>query len=245
MIAPTFESLGLSLARTANLVSDWLDTGGPVVWLLAALGTLALAIVLLKWWQFAAARLSREPAVDRALEHWCRRDAESALNSLRDVRSPRARIVLVAIDGLHRQAPEALVREETERVARAEISALGSCLRTLGFIGNVSPLIGLLGTVIGMISAFRAIEAAGSQVDPALLSGGIWIALLTTAAGLVVAIPVSFLHGLFERRLDRFALSVSDAVTRVFTAPLHRSDTDAEASRVERASGKTSLSRVA
>ena len=245
MNAPILDSMSLSLGQALSLVRGWLDTDGPVAWLLAALGTLALAIVLLKWWQFAAARLAHEPKVNRALQLWCRGDAEPALKTLQDLRSPRARIVLAAMLGLHRRAPEALVREETERVARARISALSRYLRTLGFIGNVSPLIGLLGTVIGMISAFQAIEAAGSQVDPALLSGGIWTALLTTAAGLVVAIPVSFLHGLLERRLDQFALSVSDAVTRVFTAPLHQAAGNADAVRGERPGANTSLSRVA
>ena len=84
-------------------------------------------------------------------------------------------------------------------------------------IASLSPLLGLLGTVLGMIEAFQQMEAAGSQVDPSILSGGIWQALLTTAVGLAVAIPVVIMHGFFERKCDRIAFLLDDALTRVFT----------------------------
>ena len=229
-----FASFGPSMAR----LRGWLDLGGPVVWLLAALGTVALVIVLLKLWQFGTARLSREPVVDKALGLWRTGDRTGALQLLASLQTPRARIVASAMSGVKLAAPEALVREETERLARQQLGVLGRYLRTLGFIANVSPLIGLLGTVIGMIAAFKAIETAGTQVDPAVLSGGIWVALLTTAVGLVVAIPVSFMHGLLERRLDQFALSVSDSVTRVFTAALHQ---PADANAIELADSRAAV----
>ncbi|MDO6806083.1 MotA/TolQ/ExbB proton channel family protein, partial [Wenyingzhuangia sp. 1_MG-2023] len=90
--------------------------------------------------------------------------------------------------------PEAALREETLRLARIEVGKLTQGLRPLEVIANIAPLLGLFGTVLGMIEAFQAMEAAGSKVDPAVLSGGIWQALLTTAGGLAVAIPVSMIH---------------------------------------------------
>lgn len=84
-----------------------------------------------------------------------------------------------------------------------------------------SPLLGLLGTVLGMIEAFRQLASSGSQVDPSVLSGGIWQALLTTAAGLSVAIPVVLLHSWLERRVERCAHRMEDAVTRIFTRSLN------------------------
>ncbi len=132
------------------------------------------------------------------------------------------------MSGLLAAAPEALVREETERVGKAQLMILGAYLRPLEFIATVCPLLGLLGTVIGMIAAFQAMALAGSQVNPAVLSGGIWVALLTTAVGLAIAIPVSFLHGLLVRRLDRFSHSLGDIATRVFTAAIITGDRRAQ-----------------
>lgn len=71
--------------------------------------------------------------------------------------------------------------------------------------------------VLGMIEAFQRLEQAGSQVDPAILSGGIWVALLTTAAGLTVAIPAVMALNWLERVIERFGHRMEDAVTQVFT----------------------------
>ena len=102
----------------------------------------------------------------------------------------------------------------------SKLERLRSHLRALEIIGTLSPLLGLLGTVLGMIEAFRQLEMAGSQVDPAILSGGIWQALLTTAVGLTVAIPVVLAHSWLERRVERCGHQMEDAVTRVFTRGL-------------------------
>ena len=72
---------------------------------------------------------------------------------------------------------------------------------TLEVIAQVSPLIGLLGTVIGMIDSFNELELGGSLVDPSILAGGIWTALLTTAMGLIVAIPALISHYFFDRKI--------------------------------------------
>jgi len=84
----------------------------------------------------------------------------------------------------------------------------------------VAPLLGLFGTVLGMIEAFRKLAEAGNQVNPAILSGGIWEALLTTAVGLAVAIPVVVLCNWFERRVERVGHEMESLVTQVFTQDL-------------------------
>ena len=81
--------------------------------------------------------------------------------------------------------------------------ALKSGLRPLELIAGIAPLMGLLGTVLGMITAFQAMEAAGASVDPSVLSGGIWAALLTTAIGLIVAIPTLAMHTALDSWTDR------------------------------------------
>ena len=102
------------------------------------------------------------------------------------------------------------------------LESLRSHLRPLEVIASLAPLLGLLGTVLGMIEAFRDLEQAGSQVDPAVLSGGIWQALLTTAIGLAVAMPVIVALNWLERAIDRCAHEMDSVVTRVFTVDLAR-----------------------
>ena len=81
------------------------------------------------------------------------------------------------------------------------LKKIESLLPTLDIIAQVSPLLGLLGTVIGMISSFNQLELGGSLVDPSVLAGGIWTALLTTAIGLIVAIPALISHHYFEKKI--------------------------------------------
>ncbi len=194
------------------------DLGGPVVMLLMAMSIIGVTIVLLKLWQFASLRLSDTRFVDPALELEAAGRVRQAREMLAANRSPVAHVMDVAIAGKH--APgysNDLAREETTRIASRHLENLRSHLRGLEVIGALSPLLGLLGTVLGMIEAFRQLEAAGSRVDPALLSGGIWEALLTTAVGLSVAIPAVAMLTWLERRIERFKHVMEDAVTQVFT----------------------------
>ena len=82
------------------------------------------------------------------------------------------------------------------------------------------PLLGLLGTVFGMIEAFQQMESAGKSVDPTVLSGGIWEALLTTAAGLSVAIPIVVCESYFRSLVERFKINVESSVTKLLTSNL-------------------------
>ena len=90
---------------------------------------------------------------------------------------------------------------EMTNIAINQIKKIESFLPTLDIIAQVSPLLGLLGTVIGMIESFNQLEIGGSLVDPSILAGGIWKALLTTAVGLIVAIPALVSHHYFEKKI--------------------------------------------
>lgn len=213
-------------------VQTFLQVGGPVVWILSLFSLVALTIVLLKMWQFARLRPEALRDVTLSLAHWQRAEPDLAMNALLPQR-PVSALVLKAMRGMHeqetvavgnsvaaknsRQAAEASLKEELERYALGRLHELRAFLRPLEVIATLSPLLGLLGTVLGMIVAFQQMEAAGRQVDPTVLSGGIWQALLTTAVGLAVAIPVVAVHSWLERKTDRVAHHMNDAVTRVFT----------------------------
>ncbi|MES9857601.1 MAG: MotA/TolQ/ExbB proton channel family protein [Sedimenticola sp.] len=173
--------------------------GGVVVWILAAYSSIGLAIVLERYALFL--RLARLPKLlltqlDRLLEQ---PDAAQQVNGLK---GPEALIVQAMVDA-DRQGVKDLqgvgVRIRAQQLQRMEFG-----LRTLGILGNTAPLLGLLGTITGMIKAFMVIEQAGGKVDAQALAGGIWEAMITTGVGLAVAIPLlillHFLEGVVERR---------------------------------------------
>ena len=195
--------------------------GGVIVIILLGVSIIACAMILIKlcqlaWLKWFVPNNSRE-----ALSCWHRSDAAGAIKCLSQGRHPLDRIVRLALRGaLESRSSTELLREEINRVAVAELNRLGILLRPLELIATLSPLLGLLGTVLGMIEAFRQLELAGNQVDPAILSGGIWQALLTTAIGLSIAIPVMVAHSYLERCVDEIKLQMEDMVTQIFTTDL-------------------------
>lgn len=214
----------MSAGRDAALAPTWLGgagdflaVGGPVLWVLLALSVTALGIILLKCWQFATLRPERDDDVRESLLRWRQGQFDAAEARLVAGR-PIGDVVASAMRGLRAGGIDReLLREEVERVALLRLNDLRALLPPLEGIAILSPLLGLLGTVLGMILAFQRMEAAGPQVDPSVLSSGIWRALLTTALGLGVAVPVTAVHGWLERKVERVATRMNDAVTQVFT----------------------------
>ncbi|WP_240009601.1 MotA/TolQ/ExbB proton channel family protein [Marinomonas algicola] len=205
-----------TMSRFVDQVVSLIDVGGPVVWILTVLSVFSLTIILLKVWQFVRVRPENIKDVKASLIHWENNDPKAALAAL-DKRHPVSNIVRYAMDGVSNEQNSQRLQEELGRQANEFINQLRGLLRPLDVVASLSPLLGLMGTVLGMIAAFQQMEAAGSQVDPSVLSGGIWQALLTTAAGLAVALPVSTAHSWLDRKVERVGYEINDAVTRVFT----------------------------
>jgi biopolymer transport protein ExbB len=186
--------------------------GGPVMGVLLGLSVFATAILLSKLWQFGRIGLRRTGFVEPILELIAARRLDAARERLATIRHPTARVIEVAVRVGPDPAKSATAAQaEVARVGTRELRDLESWLRALSSIAHLSPLVGLLGTVIGMILAFMQVERAGSTVDPALLSGGIWQALLTTAYGLTIAIPSMAAFHLLEGEVDRVRASMKDA----------------------------------
>lgn len=204
----------------AGQIIELLQAGGPVVLILIALSIAALAIVVVKLLQFRSARVGDRRAVRGALQLWHAGDANRAVGVAEGSANPVAQAMARAIRGQRRGLPEAKIREEVLRYGGDVLENLRSWFRPLEVIASLAPLLGLFGTVLGMIEAFRQLEQAGNQVNPAILSGGIWEALLTTAVGLAVAIPVVAILNWLERRVDRLAHEMDSVVTRLFTEDL-------------------------
>jgi len=197
-----------------NSLREIVDLGGPVVAILAALSVLVLAVVLYKLWQFAAAGVGRHRALQQAVTAWDAGDRTSARAALAQSRSYLRPVIAMAADG---QTDAARLQAEAEtRFARLE-----SGFRLLDSVAQVAPLLGLFGTVLGMISAFQALQGAGAQVDPSILAGGIWVALLTTAVGLAVAMPTALILSWFEARMEAERVLIEQAL-RTLLAPVGR-----------------------
>ncbi|MGY6633646.1 MAG: MotA/TolQ/ExbB proton channel family protein [Alkalilacustris sp.] len=193
-----------------------LDRGGVVLWIIAALSVLTTALILWKLWRLALEGAWRRRRAALALEAWARGDAGRAVAVLGgDVRSQLAGAAMAA----RSQLSEPAAREETLRVARGLLGRMRAGLRALELVATIAPLLGLLGTVLGMIAAFQALQTAGAQADAAALAGGIWEALLTTAAGMAVAIPAGVALVWFESVAEALQDDLEDIATRVFVAP--------------------------
>ncbi len=201
----------------ANRLREFLETGGPALWVIAALSVMTLALILWKVWRLSLAGAWAGKATEQAVSLWCAGDADAALSLLAPRRSLRARLALAAMQAQQSNLSPADAREETTRVAKSLLSGTRGGLRALELIATIAPLVGLLGTVLGMIEAFQALQAAGSRADPSALAGGIWEALLTTAAGMAVAIPASMALTWFESVVERVQTDMEDAATRIFT----------------------------
>jgi biopolymer transport protein ExbB len=201
-----------------------LDVGGPVVVVLLAMSVFALAILLSKSWQFRSQRVGHTAPARRALLLYRQGRADDAVMEASRSANPAAAMLVLALRGRQRGLPDAAVRETVFNRGSEVLARLRSWFRPLEVIASLAPLLGLFGTVLGMIKAFQQLESAGSQVNPAILSGGIWEALLTTAVGLAVAIPVVALLNWLERRVDRLAIEMESLLNRFYALEL-----DAEA----------------
>jgi len=195
----------------------FLDRGGPAMLAIALLSVATLTLILWKTWDLMRLGAWSRAASEAALIDWRAGRTEAALVRLGPRRGLRASMARRAMESLNdADLSEAAAREETVRVARAGMMTARRGLRALDLIATIAPLIGLLGTVLGMIEAFQALQEAGNRADPAALAGGIWQALLTTAAGMAVAIPASMALSWFDSVTDRLQAEMEDIATRIF-----------------------------
>ncbi len=202
-----------------SAVTSLVTLGGPVVAILLAMSVFAAAIVIVKLWQFASLGRGDRARTEASVARWRAGDGRAAIARLDAGGGPLSRVVGTAMAGLLEGRPEAHVREQTEQLAAEELAGLRTYLRGLQAVAQAAPLLGLFGTVIGMIDAFRVLEASGGDVNPAGLAGGIWVALLTTAVGLVVAIPCSLVLAWFDGRVALVRRHMERLATEVLTHP--------------------------
>jgi len=193
-------------------LAAFFDKAGPIGAVIVAGSVVACFIVLERIWAFWRIRLRDASLAARLRELVAAGSVAEAAAAARQEVNP----VAVSLAHLLERAASAEGRSRTElekaviHAATREVRGLERFLPTLALIANVAPLLGLMGTVTGMIEAFQAIQNLGGKVNASVLAGGIWEAMLTTALGLGVAIPATIAHHLLQGRVQRLAAELED-----------------------------------
>jgi len=197
--------------RLLTLFAD----GGWMMYPLVLCSMIALGVIIAKAWTLWVAHRGTTKVLQEVEEKAMAGDVEGAIWIAHNTPGPASAILLA---GLRRIKAKKLAAGELEAAVATtgtiELGFLERGLVILATIANVAPLLGFLGTVAGMILAFGAIEAAGS-VDPTLVAGGIKVALLTTAAGLTIAIPVNIGYNFFVTRIDKLIVDMEFGAQKI------------------------------
>ncbi len=204
--------------------ADIFAKGGPVVWVLIAYSIIALAIISERLLNFF---LMRSPP--RNIEHdlGLALQQHSLASLLDSMKGPEASVM----QGIYHASRDRIkdLDSVSSRFGSEQLQRMERGFRSLSILGHTAPLLGLLGTIIGMIKAFMVIELAGGKVDSQALAGGIWEAMLTTGVGLAVAIPILLCLHILEGMADRRAHSMRHcAMLLLERLPHYHSDTDTE-----------------
>ena len=185
-----------------------MELGGPVVVALLLLSVAGAAAIIYKLLQL-------RPYGTRYFEKVTLQVARSPAEVAAD--DAVRELVVFALAEREAGRPGDALEAEVTRRGNLLLSGLSRYLRLIELIAYISPLLGLLGTVLGMIDAFRGLEVDVSQADAGVLAGGIWEALLTTAVGLGVAIPMTAAHALLEGRVQRIGEQLQDLLERALS----------------------------
>lgn len=191
---------------------EMIKAGGWVMFPILLASVVATAITAERFWSLQTQRVTPANLVAQVWQ-WLRagRLDEKKIQTLR-LSSPLGRVLAAGL--VNRRHERAVIKESIEEAGRHVAYDLERYLNTLGTIAAISPLLGLLGTVFGMIKMFAALKTHGAG-DPSALSGGIAEALITTAAGLLVAIPALYFHRFFRGKVDALVITMEQEALKL------------------------------
>ena len=172
--------------------------------LLGILSLFAVSVGLFKLFQFARLGVGRRGEAERILDDWLNGRVDQAISAAGQRRSVLSRVLQAVFSGIQARPTDVTYAEELSRqTAIIELAKMSERMRSLDMVVQAAPMLGLLGTVVGMIDAFSVLAATEGAVDPTGLAGGIYVALSTTAAGRVIALLAFFIATWLEGRIDR------------------------------------------
>lgn len=192
----------------ARSMSFWtlFSSGGWLMWILLLLGGIAVFLFVERFVEIRRASQMRLGFMNKIRDKISDGNIGAALDLCRRNNSPIARMVEKGIERIGRPMPE--IQNAIENQANLEVSKLGVGLPYLAMISGGAPMIGFLGTVIGLVQAFMKMESMGGTVDISVLAGGMYVAMLTTVGGLIVGIPAYFGYNYLVARIDRLVFQM-------------------------------------
>ncbi|MCG8452821.1 MAG: MotA/TolQ/ExbB proton channel family protein [Spirochaetales bacterium] len=187
--------------------------GGPVLWAIMLLSVLAVAIIVERYAYFRGIRIDEETLFLRVKSALSKRHFDEAMAICDSNPSPFSALLKTGIE--HRERSSWERKEVLKDTAAQEVPRLEARIGALGTIAHIAPLLGLLGTVTGNIEAFGVLGRFGSVGDPSVLAKGISEALVTTAAGLIVAIPATIFYNALTSRVNSLIVRMENQVNEM------------------------------
>lgn len=208
------QTLQLGAGQQLNLGEIW-EAGGFMMWPLGAALGFGILIILWKLVDLQLKGSKNKRVLREADEQIAAGDLDAALEVCTESDAPAGNVLHAGLSRYHEGTDR--VTQAVENAGAIQVAGLEKGLVWLATLANVAPLLGFLGTVIGMIEAFAAIEIAG-EVEATLVAGGIKVALITTATGLTIAIPINIFHNFFVTKVDRLVIDMEESAQRLIDA---------------------------
>ena len=193
-------------------LQDALNVGGPALWVIFGISVVLFTVGFWKFWHFIKLGAWNRKQAEEILRLWLEKKVKPVGINQKNIRAKVLGQTILTIS--EKNYSDEMVREECVRLANKDLYEARRGLRIIDLIITIAPLVGLLGTVLGMIEAFQALQQSGAQADPSALAGGIWEALLTTAAGMGIAIPASILLSWYDSVVSNIQADIENLATQ-------------------------------
>jgi len=191
-------------------LAELFEQGGPLMWVILGSSVVGVAVLLERLWSLQRSRVLPRAFVDRIRAMVSKGKTSEALLLCEENRSSVAMLMAAALRAFGHDKTRAEIKESVEEVGNREVAQLDRNVEIVGTVASVSPLLGLLGTVIGMIQVFKGFVETYPAVRPDAFAQGIWQALITTAAGMTVAIPMLMAYKFLQGRNDRLIVAMEE-----------------------------------
>lgn len=197
-----------------NLLELFLK-GGLIMWPILLCSLITIAVIVEKYIMLSRSNIDPKQLMTKIRSALSRNDVVSAVDACSKVKAPVANILKSGV--INYKYGQQAVKEAIELSGKEEIFHLEKRLSVLANMAGVAPMLGFLGTVTGMILVFHTIEQLGGNVNPSVLAGGIWEAMLTTAFGLLVGIPALYFYNYFVSKVNRFIFEIENSAEEFLT----------------------------
>jgi biopolymer transport protein ExbB len=201
-----------------------LTNGGPMIWVILIAAAVATTVFIERWLLYHRAQINSTEFLNGVRNVLKRENVLEAVSICDATPGPIARLVKVAI--LNRERGREGVREALEEAGLLEVPQLEERLNLLATITQIAPLMGLLGTVLGLINIFEAMQAAGPYAHVSEMAGGVWEALVCTAAGLALAIPCYAGYNYLVNRVNSIVLDMEQSATDILNMVTEELETE-------------------